>query len=313
MLKTTNITLIHLIENKPKEVYEENLLVYVESAKRSNINYFDKFAQINFVRPTEKYDISDRVKDEIKSINAKYQTTTFKEVQKHDQQNFTLIPQFCYQSSQSIDTEYLLWHDLDVMILSDDVFDFGETDKIITNIVEIPKSNKSKDEILHDIETNNSFQELFGDIYEHLIEKHLPKKYRVGKLTHYMNTWIIYGSKHNEFWKEWIDLTEMIVRVIQDKFPELIECELESISEELAGSILYSENADRFENLNTNYYALGDEAYTDKTRVIHYEEFYYCNNIRPMIGKILHDLKITKDLVRKKNISAKDMVDFSKL
>jgi hypothetical protein len=240
---TKKLTLIHAIENKYDNKFERQAKLYLESFGLKNPKLFEQ-SDILFVQPTDN-DIEQESIEFIKTRGARFLKIKVDAVQSNAHQNFTNNVNAINSVINLIDTEYICWLDTDVLFLKP--FELAETDSIVFSILPIPATT--------DISPYTNAKEIdtakdMDLLYQRYFKEYMPVEYQVDELELYVNTWLTYGKRSSSFWKEWKDLTHLLIQLLHKHQPKQVELGLESISEELAASILYAMNKYQFENLS---------------------------------------------------------------
>jgi hypothetical protein len=240
---TKKLTLIHAIENKYDNKFERQSKVYLESLALKNPKLLEQ-ADILFVQPTNN-DIEQESIDFIQSYGAKFLKLIASTVQTNPNQNFTNNVNAINSVIDVIDTEYICWLDTDVLFLKP--FELADTDAIVFSILPLePASEITPYTTARQIDTAKDMNLL----YQQYFKDYIPAEYKINKLDSYVNTWLTYGKRSSKFWNEWKTLTHLLIQIVHTHHPQQVELGLESISEELAASILYAMNKYQFENLS---------------------------------------------------------------
>ncbi len=282
-----NLSIIHSIENKDGHNFEENAKFYIESAKEFDQDYF-KNNNVNFLQMSD-FNITKGLHQYLNDNNILFKKAPIKQKQIQEDTNYTIITDVCKYYSNKLNTEYMIWHDLDVYFL--DKVDWNEhlSDTIKLNIIPLIEYNPNDDEF----NPNN-----FNILYEKYFKDYLHDDYKVDSLKYAVNTWMIIGKTSDPFWSEWNKLTYMLVDIIQ-MTPDLVEAGYESIAEEIAASILYERNKNKYQGLGIEFSLF--EAHNN-TKIYHYEEFNY------LIDDSFHNNSRVINLMRASNILGRLMV-----
>lgn len=306
------LTIIHAIENKCDNKFERQAKTYLESFRLKNFDLFQK-VDIIFVQPTNN-DISEKTIEFILSYNCKFIKLNKNVSQINENENFTNIVNAINLIIDSLETEYICWLDIDVIFFKNDLDFLKETDSIVTSLLPIiPSTNINKYNDATEIETLSDMDLL----YQKYFLMYLPKEYQIKKLFFCANTWLTYGKRKNNFWKEWFNLTHLLIKIIHENNPEQINLGLESICEELAVSILYSTKKYKFENAS-NFFGPNKISMTRTTDkgldlnlkccLLHYTGIIE-QNMKELSGNYKDDsFMIMNKLLSKKMISNNDYV-----
>ena len=129
MLNMSNTTLVYCIEGKDGK-FESDARVCMESFR-----LFHTIENVVMMQPSDN-DIDDNCKEYFKEIGVKY----FKKVLHNPQsdnsevaENYTNVPLVCDYMAKRVETDYMLFTDLDVVYF--DKLHLPETDKCILTII----------------------------------------------------------------------------------------------------------------------------------------------------------------------------------
>lgn len=243
---TKKLTLLHAIENKYNHKFERQLRTYLESFRLKNLELFNQ-VDILFVQPTDN-NVTDETIDFIQSYGAKFIKIKIDSGQSNQSVNFTNNVNSVNAVIEHIDTEYICWLDTDIVFLKSCPNFFQETNSIVSSILPIPLVTKITPYThAREIDTGTDMDLL----YQEYFKDYLPAHYKIDKLDSYVNTWLTYGKRQSTFWKEWQDLTLMLINIIHLHNPDQVNLGLESICEELAVSILNYTDRYTFENVSS--------------------------------------------------------------
>ena len=242
---TKKLTLIHAIENKYDHKFERQSKLYLESFGLKNQILLSDI-DILFVQPTDNDVLLDTI-EFIESHNGSFIKTESNSTQTNENQNFTNNVNAINSVIGSLDTEYICWVDTDIVFLKPFPELLKDTDSIVFSVLPLPEVDTIKEYTsAREIDTATDMDLL----YQKYFKDHLPTEYAVDKLEGYVNTWLTYGKRTSGFWEEWQSLTHLLIKILHQHHPDQITLGLESISEELAASILYRANKYTFENLS---------------------------------------------------------------
>jgi len=297
MINKKDITTIQCVENKINHCFQENLVTYIESGLRINKNYFNDFYLCNIIQPSN-YDINNKTKSLIDASGLKFNKVLMQDMQEDIKENYTIILKVIEYCRKNTSSKYILWHDLDVIVLDS----FNDIDlhsnKIMINIM--PNENKQ------------DYHEDFDYLYQNFKE-HLSDKYRVDNVSKRLNTWFVLGERKNKFWDNWLELTKELV-IINREYITKDNITIETLCEELAASILYEQSPNSFQELPNN---ISLYEYDNKLspQIIHYCTYgelleHFDDDIVALVFKDinLQSLAFKKDIEKHEIKTIKDII-----
>ena len=304
-MELKDITLVQCIESKPKHSFEENLETLIYSSKKYN-GFVTNVAH-KILQPSD-YNIGVRSLSLIKDNNISFDKYIIESKQINQDINYTNICETSVYFKDKVHTKYMIWMDLDVMFLKDHNILFKDTDKTVVNSTLISSMIKDEEDLIERFSPTN-FNNIYKDIFrDKLSEEHNIK---IPNINYYVNTWFILDHADSKFWSKWRNLTYILIEIIQEYHPELVDKHYESICEELSASILYELNSEDFIDTNV-YFDTPDIEYiidnvTENTFMLHYEEYSYMLeqfNLFSEFQSLFKDLNIFSKLLINRTISS---------
>ena len=243
-MKHSTVAFVHCIENKHERMYERQAWLFTETFKHTNSELYNACRHY-FLQPTE-HDIDQKTIDYFDNQKINFiQNSQLNQKQLNATVNYTNICVTTAYFSEQLNEEYLCWSDTDVLWLGKTKGEFfGHTDKPVINIFPVTKSPTKNFSLQEYDAFDTRFQ--LDEIYQEHFKPYLDPVYQVDQLTHYANTWFIYCKTKHPFWKEWKELTFLLIDIIHKNQNKYINHHIECYCEEIAASILYSLNPDNF-------------------------------------------------------------------
>jgi hypothetical protein len=200
-----------------------------------------------FVQPTENNIETDSI-NYLKSNNIVFiKTPLLSNKQTNNSVNYTNKVATLAYLRDYLTSPYICWLDTDVVFLNKTSNLFADTSQIVVSAFTAGSLTVELD-IAHLFDIKESIAVLYN-----CFKEYLNPIYQLDSLTHYVNSWFVYGLRDIDFWVEWKDLTYNLLDILQQNYPELVNKGFECFCEELALSILYNKDPSMFISVSKHF------------------------------------------------------------